>query len=310
MASSDHKALVILGPTATGKTKLAASLAAELGAEIISVDSRQLYKGMDIGTGKDLEDLRPGGQNIPVHLLDVASSGQRLSLAEYLRLFDKALTDIRSRETLPILCGGTGLYLDAILRGYQLPDVDPDPVLRKALEVLSMDELADRLASFGQMHNTTDITDRDRLVRAIEIRTYQAKYPEAGERDALPALILGTRMPREALRERITTRLRQRLESGLIDEVRTLLDNGLETDDLEYYGLEYRYVGRYISGDLNFTDMSKQLNTAIHQFAKRQETWFRRMERHGLHIYWIDATEYLKNQHINALKIIAMHNFV
>lgn len=309
MGYSDHPAWVILGPTATGKTRLAAQIAARHGAEILSVDSRQVYRGMDIGTGKDLRDLIVDNTTVPIHLIDLAEPGERLSIFDYLRHFDKVLEDLSKRHVRPLLCGGTGMYLDAILSGYSMPEVPENRDLRSRLNSLEMDELVVLLSSFGPLHNTTDTLDRERLMRAIEIKSYEAEHPDEGKRSPLPSIILGMDLPREELRTRITHRLETRLHDGLIDEVKSLLDMGLDSESLDYYGLEYRFVSRYLLGSLSFDSMQQQLNTAIHQFAKRQVTWFRRMEKRGTKIHWINASSGIDLQIEEAERILS-ENFV
>ncbi|MCL2760392.1 MAG: tRNA (adenosine(37)-N6)-dimethylallyltransferase MiaA [Desulfuromonadales bacterium] len=277
--------LVILGPTATGKTRLAASIAAELNGEIISADSRQVFKGMDIGTGKDLSEY--GG--VPYHLIDILEAGEEFSLFEFQKRFAAAFNDITGRKRLPLLVGGTGLYLDAVLRGYKLHDAPSNAELRGELEALSHEELRNYLIELdSDQHNSTNLLGRERIIRAIEIACCTNKE-EAIELPELKPVVFGIKFPRELLRQRITTRLRERLKSGMIEEVKNLLDSGVSSECLDSYGLEYRYVTRYLSGELNKNDMFQKLNSAIHDFAKRQETWFRRMERNGVDIIWLDG---------------------
>lgn len=281
--------LVILGPTASGKTKFAVEAARELNAEIISADSRQVYRDMDIGTGKDLSEYTlPDGQKIPYHLIDNCPAGSRYNLYEYQRDFAKALKDIQERNKFPILCGGTGLYIEAVLKGYTLPAVPENPALRASLEGKSLAELSTILAGYKNLHNTTDTDTPKRAVRAIEIAEYQAVHPEI--KSDLPLLkpyIIGLETEREERRRRITQRLQARLNAGMIEEVKNLLQSGIQAEDLIYYGLEYKYLTLYVLGKLSYDEMSSQLETAIHQFAKRQMTWFRGMERRGLEIHWI-----------------------
>ena len=283
--------LVILGPTASGKTKFAIETARELNAEIISADSRQVYRGMDIGTGKDLSEYTlPGGQKIPYHLIDICPAGSRYNLYEYQRDFTRAWWDIRSRNKLPILCGGTGLYIEAVLKGYSLPAVPENPALRASLEGKSLAELSDILAGYKNLHNTSDTDTPKRALRAIEIAEYLATHPEI--KSDLPPLqpyIIGLEVEREERTRRISQRLQARLDSGMVEEVRNLLQSGVPADDLLYYGLEYKYLTLYVLGELSYDEMYRQLETAIHQFAKRQMTWFRGMERRGLEIHWIKA---------------------
>lgn len=279
--------VVILGPTASGKTRLGVEVARALGGEIISADSRQVYIGMDIGTGKDLEEYG----EVPYHLIDLVPPGHEFNVFEFQRRFYQVFAEIRSRGALPILVGGTGLYLDAVLRGYRLVEVPENPALRHELAPLATEALQQRLLELRpQQHNTTDLEDRDRLIRAIEIAEGEAAaaatLPPPPE---IRPLIFGVRWPREVLRQRITRRLRDRLEQGLIEEVESLRQAGVPFETLEFYGLEYRYVAQYLQGELNRNDMVQKLNSAIHQFAKRQETWFRRMERQGTTIHWVDG---------------------
>lgn len=279
--------LVVLGPTASGKTHLAVAAARQLRGEIISADSRQVYRGLDIGTGKDLDEYG----STRYHLIDVVDPGYEFSLFDFARAFGTAFHEIRGRDRLPVLVGGTGLYLDAVLRGYDLVEVDENPALRQELEPLPLEELQSRLRALRpDLHNTTDLHDRSRLIRAIEIA--------AGERRAetqplaMPQVtprVFGLRWPRELLRQRITRRLRQRLEHGMIEEVAGLHAAGVSWETLDYYGLEYRFVAQHLQGQLSRNDLFQKLNSAIHQFAKRQETWFRRMERQGVAIHWLDA---------------------
>lgn len=290
------KMITILGPTASGKTTLAAHLAAATDGEIISADSRQVYRRMDIGTGKDLGDYIVGGRQIAYHLIDIAEPGTRYNLFRYQRDFRCAYDDIMARGRRPILCGGTGLYIEAVLKGYNLAVVPENKELRARLEGKTLDELAVMLAELkrrngSKMHNTTDVDTAKRAIRAIEIETYVEKHPDAGFEDMPPAdsIIIGVDIDREERRRRITSRLRQRLDEGMAGEVRALLDSGVNADDLIYYGLEYKYVTEYVIGRISYDEMFSRLEIAIHQFAKRQMTWFRGMERRGLAIHWVDA---------------------
>lgn len=290
------KMITILGPTASGKTTLAAHLAAATDGEIISADSRQVYRRMDIGTGKDLGDYIVGGRQIAYHLIDIAEPGTRYNLFRYQRDFRCAYDDIMARGRRPILCGGTGLYIEAVLKGYNLAVVPENKELRARLEGKTLDELAVMLAELkrrngSKMHNTTDVDTAKRAVRAIEIETYVEKHPDAGFEDMPPAdsIIIGVDIDREERRRRITSRLRQRLDEGMAGEVRALLDSGVNADDLIYYGLEYKYVTEYVIDRISYDEMFSRLEIAIHQFAKRQMTWFRGMERRGLAIHWVDA---------------------
>ncbi|HLO91158.1 MAG TPA: tRNA (adenosine(37)-N6)-dimethylallyltransferase MiaA [Lentimicrobium sp.] len=306
MALMGRPMILILGPTACGKTRIAALAAASLGGEIISADSRQVYRGMDIGTGKDLADYVVDGVEIKAHLVDVADAGEKYSIFDYKRDFDKALADINSRGKVPVVCGGSGMYLETALGLYNLKEAKPDAHLRASLEKLTNQQLVDKLLSLRSVHNTTDILDRERLIRAIEIATAENSYADQNEstgnllqssgskRDSydnqpVTNYIYGINTPREIVRARITSRLERRLNEGMIDEVQTLIRNGVPYETLHYYGLEYKYVSMYLQGELSYTEMIRLLNTAIHQFAKRQMTWFRRMEKRGINITWIDA---------------------
>jgi tRNA dimethylallyltransferase len=284
--------ITILGPTASGKTPLAAALARRIGGEILSADSRQVYRRMDIGTGKDLSDYG----EVPYHLIDICEPGTKYNLFQYQQDFFDAYEDIRRRGVQPILCGGTGLYIEAVLKGYHLSPVPQNQPLRDSLEGRSLDELTEMLRelkakSGSAMHNTTDVDSCQRAIRAIEIETYNLEHPmPLRELPPIPSTIIGVNIDRDLRREKITRRLKARLDEGMIDEVRALLDSGIPADDLIYYGLEYKYLTEHIIGRLTFDEMFRQLEIAIHQFAKRQMTWFRGMERRGFTIHWIDAT--------------------
>ncbi|MDR0995308.1 MAG: tRNA (adenosine(37)-N6)-dimethylallyltransferase MiaA [Tannerella sp.] len=298
--------LAIVGPTASGKTALAAALAAKVGGEVISGDSRQVYRRMNIGTGKDLSDYRVGDCRVPLHLVDICEPGEKYTVFHYRRDFFPVYDDIRARGRLPILCGGSGLYMEAILRNYRLPDVPPNPALREALEGKTLDELAGLLAAYQPLHNTTDLDTPQRAVRAIEIAAYQAAHPEAEvEGRPLHSLVLGLDPPRELRRKRISERLRARLDEGLLNEVRALLNEGISPEDLIYYGLEYKYVTLHLTGQLSYEEMFTQLETAIHQFAKRQMTWFRGMERRGCCIHWIDFGLPLEKKIEEAIRVMS-----
>ena len=293
--------ITILGPTASGKTPLAAHLAAVIDGEIISADSRQVYRRMDIGTGKDLSDYKVEsgqrkGERIPYHLIDICEPGTKYNLFQYQQDFFDTYQDIVGRGKTPILCGGTGLYIEAVLKGYQLSPVPQNPELRARLEGKTLDELTQMLkalkAQTGSiMHNTTDVDSCQRAIRAIEIETHNLEHPmPLRELAPVDSLIIGVDIDRDLRREKITRRLKARLEEGMIDEVRGLLAEGIPADDLIYYGLEYKYLTEYVIGRLTYDEMFRQLEIAIHQFAKRQMTWFRGMERRGFTIHWIDAT--------------------
>ncbi len=279
--------LVLLGPTASGKTHLAVQAARQLDGEIISADSRQVYRGLDIGSGKDLEEYG----STPYHLIDIADPGYEFSLFDFAQTFSNTFSEIKSRNRLPILCGGTGLYLNAVLQRYALVKVGENKVLRQELEPLPLASLQERLQALRpEQHNTTDLEDRSRLIRAIEIAVgEELSTARPLELPYLKPRIFGLRWPRELLRKRITQRLRQRLEQGMIEEVEGLHKAGVPWETLDFYGLEYRFVGQYLQGQLNRNDLFQKLNSSIHQFAKRQETWFRRMERQGVVIHWLEG---------------------
>ena len=297
--------ITVIGPTATGKTKLAAALSAMIGGEIISADSRQVYKGMDIGTGKDLHDYEYNGVKVPYHLIDIAEPGYEYNIFEYQRDFTTVFNDIVSREKIPVLCGGSGMYIDAVINRYNLTIVPKDEFLRKNLIKLSDDELREKLKSYGPLHNTTDLIDRNRLIRAIEIKDYEKRNPgKIVDLPEIDAVNIGIHFDRHELRQRITARLAERLENGMIEEVKNLLEKGISPDRLKFYGLEYKWVTMYVSGEIEYNEMFTKLNTAIHQFAKRQVTWFRRMEKKGTKIYWIDGNLSLEDKLGAALKII------
>jgi tRNA dimethylallyltransferase len=281
--------LVITGPTASGKTGRAVDVARAINGEIISADSRQIYRGMDLGTGKDLDEYG----DVPYHLIDIAPAGYKYNLYEYLRDYRKAYEDITSRGAFPILAGGTGLYVEAVLNGLQLPEVPENKPLRESLEGKSLPELAEMLAKMKRLHNDTDIDTAKRAIRAIEIETYYLEHPDAAHQ-AKPhpikdAVIVGVDVSREVRRERISRRLRARLDAGMVDEVKQLIASGINPDDLIYYGLEYKFLTQYVIGQLSYEEMFKGLEIAIHQFAKRQMTWFRGMERRGFKIEWLSG---------------------
>lgn len=287
----NYDLIAILGPTASGKTPFAAALAATLDTEIISADSRQIYRGMDLGTGKDLADYTVGEKKIPYHLIDIAEPGYKYNVFEYQRDFLTAYETIKQKGSLPVVCGGTGMYLESVLKGYRLMPVPENPELREQLADHSLEELTHRLQQYKALHNSTDVDTVKRAIRAIEIEEYYKANPVA-EREfpALNSLIIGVDIDRELRREKITRRLRQRLDEGMVDEVRRLLAAGIPADDLIYYGLEYKFLTLYAIGQLTYDEMFVGLETAIHQFAKRQMTWFRGMERRGFTIQWVNAS--------------------
>lgn len=297
--------LTILGPTAGGKTSLAARMASILNGEIISADSRQVYRGMDLGTGKDLDDYIVEGKQIPYHLIDIVDAGYKYNVYEYQKDFLKAYSDLQNRKKFPVFCGGSGMYLEAVLKGYKLIPVPANAQLRKKLEEKDTDELIAILKSFKKLHNTTDIDSRKRIIRAIEIETY---YEEVKEIDDyfpnIKSLLVGVKYDRNSRRKRITERLKQRLAEGMVDEVKHILERGVSSENLIYYGLEYKYLTQYIIGEITFDEMFKQLETAIHQFAKRQMTWFRGMERKGFKIYWLDGYAPMKEKTERVLTLL------
>ena len=303
-----HSMITILGPTASGKTSLATALAARIHtldpsvwggatqtAEIISADSRQVYRGMDIGTGKDLGDYRLGDYLVPYHLIDICDAGTKYNLFQYQQDFFDVYTDITQRGALPILCGGTGLYIESVLKGYHLSPVPQNPLLRESLEGKSLEELTGILVELkeqtgAKMHNRTDVDTAQRAIRAIEIETYNLEHPmPERELPAVDSLVVGVGIDRNARREKITVRLKQRLEEGMVDEIKQLLESGIPPENLIYYGLEYKYITEYVMGKTTYEEMFRGLEIAIHQFAKRQMTWFRGMERRGFQIHWVDA---------------------
>ena len=292
-----QKMITILGPTASGKTSLAAALAARIDAEIISADSRQVYRGMTIGTGKDLDDYRQGDRVIPYHLIDICEPGTKYNLFQYQQDFHLIYNNIVARGVRPILCGGTGLYIESVLKGYALSPVPQNQALRDELADKSLAELTEMLEDLKHrnhsvMHNRTDVDTAQRAIRAIEIETYNLEHPT--DNRTLPpidSVIIGVDINREERRRKITQRLKQRLEEGMVDEIRQLLDRGIAPENLIYYGLEYKFVTEYVIGKTSYEEMFRQLEIAIHQFVKRQMTWFRGMERRGFTIHWIDALD-------------------
>ena len=292
-----QKMITILGPTASGKTSLAAALAARIDAEIISADSRQVYRGMTIGTGKDLDDYRQGDRVIPYHLIDICEPGTKYNLFQYQQDFHLIYNNIVARGVRPILCGGTGLYIESVLKGYALSPVPQNQALRDELADKSLAELTEMLEDLKHrnhsvMHNRTDVDTAQRAIRAIEIETYNLEHPT--DNRTLPpidSVIIGVDINREERRRKITQRLKQRLEEGMVDEIRQLLDRGIAPENLIYYGLEYKFVTEYVIGKTSYEEMFRQLEIAIHPFAKRQMTWFRGMERRGFTIHWIDALD-------------------
>ena len=295
--ASGKRMITILGPTASGKTDLAAHLAVRIGAEIISADSRQVYRDMDIGTGKDLGDYTVDGRSVPYHLIDICEPGTKYNLFRYQQDFLNCYEDIRGRGVPPILCGGTGLYIEAVLKGYSLSPVPQNPELRRSLENRSLGELTRILTGLKErnhsvMHNRTDVDSCQRAIRAIEIETHNLSAPtEDRHCPPIDSFIIGVDIDRDERRQKITERLKVRLEAGMVEEIDRLLKRGIPAEDLIYYGLEYRFVTEYLVGRLSYEEMFGQLETAIHQFAKRQMTWFRGMERRGFTIHWVNARQ-------------------
>ena len=290
MSGSKFDMVTILGPTASGKTEVAVNLAYKLKGEIISADSRQIYREMDLGTGKDLEEYRFNGVDIPYHLIDIAEAGYQYNVFEFQRDFLKVYHAISEKGTFPVMCGGSGMYLEAILKGYRLIQVPVNEQRRAELQLLSLGELTEILSRYKKLNNTSDTENKKRALRAIEIEEFCALHPETDlSFPAITSLVVGVKYDRDSRRRRITARLKQRLDNGMVDEVKKLIAKGLKPEDLTYYGLEYKYLTRYIIGELTFDEMFNSLNTAIHQFAKRQMTWFRKMEREGFEIRWLDG---------------------
>lgn len=291
MSESNYQMLTILGPTASGKTTVAAHAARMLGGEVISADSRQVYRGMDLGTGKDLADYVIDGQTVPYHLIDIADAGYEYNVFEYQRDFLKVYDEIRSRGKFPVMCGGSGLYLESVLKNYKLIQVPLNEPLRAELQTKNIGELEQILKSYrSDLHNQTDLETPKRAIRAIEIEAYLKDHPEIDARmPEITSLVVGVKYDRLSRRKRITERLKQRLNEGMIDEVRHLLNSGLQPEQLMYYGLEYKYLTQHLVGETTWNEMFSGLETAIHQFAKRQMTWFRGMERKGTTIHWLDG---------------------
>jgi len=297
--------LVITGPTASGKTSLAASVAYHTGGEVISADSRQVYRGMDLGTGKDLSEYIIKGKSIPCHLIDIADPGYKYNVFEYQRDFIKVYNELKDRKVFPVICGGSGMYIDSIISGYRMFEVPPDSGLRVRLEKKSMTELTEILSTYKKLHNITDIDTKKRIIRAIEIEHFnrlskkkQTQFPE------LKSLVVGVMTDRETRRKSITERLKLRLDAGMVDEVKRLLDNGIRKETLIYYGLEYKFITHYLAGEMKYDEMVNSLEIAIHRFAKRQMTWFRGMERKGIVIQWIDGSLPMEEKVERVMKLL------
>ena len=301
--------LVVTGPTASGKTALAAAIANRVGGEIISADSRQVYRGMNLGTGKDYDDYHVNGKDIPCHLIDIADPGYKYSVFEYQRDFKKVYSDLKKRKIFPVVCGGSGMYADSIITGYKMFEVPPDSGLRIELEKKSMEELREILATFKSLHNTTDIDTKKRVIRAIEIehssRNLGSHYSEFPK---IKSLLIGILFDRDTRRKRISERLKQRFDSGMIDEVKNLIDRGINIDTLIYYGLEYKFITLYLTGKISYQEMIRDLEIAIHQFAKRQMTWFRGMEKKGIKINWIDGKIPLEKKVEKVMELLSIES--
>jgi tRNA dimethylallyltransferase len=288
--NSKYDIIVVTGPTASGKTSLAVTVARTLGGEIISADSRQVYRGMNLGTGKDYDDYLIDGQMIPCHLIDIADPGYKYNVFEYQRDFLRVYKELLERKVFPVVCGGSGMYADSIITGYKMFEVPPDSGFRVKLEKKSLEELKAILSTYKNLHNTTDVGTKKRIIRAIEIAHFEKNM--AKKKSEIPkvrSLVVGVKLERDLRRKRITDRLNQRLKNGMVAEVKKLIDDGIDTETLIYYGLEYKYITLYLTGKLSYADMVKDLEIAIHQFAKRQMTWFRGMERRGINIHWLDG---------------------
>jgi tRNA dimethylallyltransferase len=289
--SEYYDLILITGPTASGKTSLAASIAYKLKGEVISADSRQVYRGMDLGTGKDYEDYTVNGSKIPYHLIDIADPGYKYNVFEYQRDFFRIYRSMKERSVLPVVCGGSGMYADSIITGYKMLEVPPDSGLRTRLEKKSMEELSGILSAMKNLHNTTDIDTKKRIIRAIEIEHFNSnRKSHKSQIPRINSLVVGVMLDRDVRRQKISDRLRQRLKEGMVEEVKGLIDAGIDEETLIYYGLEYKYITLYLTGKLSYDKMTSDLETAIHQFAKRQMTWFRGMERRGTKINWIDGS--------------------
>jgi len=301
-----YNLITVLGPTASGKTAVAANLASVIDGEIISADSRQVYRGMDLGTGKDYGDYFAGGKKIPFHLIDIADAGYQYNVYEYQRDFFNAFADISKRGKFPVLCGGSGLYIEAVLKNYKLVQVPVNEKLRQELENKPLGELTEILKELKpEMHNITDVENTKRAIRAIEIELYYKENQVAGiDLPTINSLNIGVKFDRLSRRKRITSRLEERLNSGMIDEVKRLLDSGIQPEALIYYGLEYKFLTKYLIGDISYKEMFESLNTAIHQFAKRQMTWFRRMEKQGTQIFWLDGYMPMEDKIGRILKLL------
>jgi tRNA dimethylallyltransferase len=306
---SDYDLLVVTGPTASGKTSLAVAITKRVGGEIISADSRQVYRGMNLGTGKDYDDYLIEGTHLPCHLIDIVDPGYKYNVFEYQRDFIKVYSNLKERKVFPVVCGGSGMYADSIITGYKMIEVPPDSGLRIDLEKKSMEELKAILSTYKNLHNVTDIDTRKRVIRAIEIEHFNRNLvKQNSEFPKVRSLVVGILFDRDSRRIRITERLKQRLDAGMVDEVKHLIDLGINTETLIYYGLEYKFITLYLTGTLTYDEMVRDLEIAIHRFAKRQMTWFRGMERRGIKIHWIDGLLPLEEKVERMLELLSAHS--
>jgi tRNA dimethylallyltransferase len=302
---TEYDLLVITGPTASGKTSLAVGLAKMIGGEVISADSRQVYKGMNLGTGKDYDDYLINGTQVPFHLIDIADPGYKYNVFEYQRDFNKVYKELKKRKVFPVVCGGSGMYADSIITGYKMFEVPPDSGLRVELEKKSIEELKAILSSYKNQHNTSDIDNKKRAIRAIEIAHFNNnKGAPQSDNLKIKSLVVGVMLDRDSRRKRISERLIQRIDSGMVDEVKQLIAQGISTETLIYYGLEYKYITLFLMGKLGYDQMLKDLEIAIHQFAKRQMTWFRGMEKRGIKIHWIDGESPMDEKIENVMELL------
>jgi tRNA dimethylallyltransferase len=306
--NSTYDLLVVTGPTASGKTSLAVAIANKVKGEILSADSRQVYRGMNLGTGKDYDDYLIGGTLIPCHLIDIADPGYKYNVFEYQRDFIKVYTDLKERKIFPVVCGGSGMYADSIITGYKMFEIPPDSGFRAELEKKSIEELKEILSTYKNLHNTTDIDTKKRVIRAIEVEHFNRNRKK--QKSGFPkvnSLVIGVMFDRETRRKRISERLKQRLDAGMVEEVKRLINLGVNTDTLIYYGLEYKFITLYLTGKMSYDAMVRELEIAIHQFAKRQMTWFRGMERRGTIINWLDGNLPIEENVEMAMKLLQVH---